>query len=182
MTYNLWKLDDHPELVSALFAAHREAAIVNDNASKVAVQQAWGGSGRFENAMIAGLATIGALHAPLVAARDLWLECDPLERGSRYPGFGNSFHPEGDPAFRRVSDVLDRLYRDAFNRVEWLEHDISKERGMSLTANAALYTAIVASICEVPRGLESALFALARIPAWAEMCGAVQHPVVGGVR
>ncbi len=69
MTYNLWKLDDHPELVSALFAAHREAAIVNDNASKIAVQQAWGGSGRFENAMIAGLATIGRCMLTITVLR-----------------------------------------------------------------------------------------------------------------
>lgn len=179
MTYKLWKLDDHPELVSALFAAHREAAIVNDNASKVAVQQAWGGSGRFENAMIAGLATIGALHAPLTAARDLW-EGGDIPR-DRIPGFGNSFY-QHDPAFNRVSLALQRKHQPALARLDMLSRQVQTGLGKTLWPNAALYTAIVASICEVPRGLESALFALARIPAWAEMCGAVQHPKVGGVR
>jgi citrate synthase len=193
VTYNLWKLDDHPELVSALFAAHREAAIVNDNASKIVVQQAWGGSGRFENAMIAGLATIGALHAPLTAARDLWerkaswpediATWDFTEE--RIPGFGNSFHKDvaGDPAFFALAALLHRRYRWADIRLDELMHLIwERFPGAKLVPNAAMYTAIVASICEVPRGLESALFALARIPAWAEMCGAVQHPIVGGVR
>lgn len=188
MKFNLWKLDDHPELVSALFAAHREAAIANDNASKIAVQQAWGGSGRFENAMIAGLATIGALHAPLTQARDLWehakggyigkfgKDCD------RVPGFGNSFHKSGDRAFHPLADLMAVKYPAETGRVAELASRVSKYAGTWLPPNAAMYTAIVASICEVPRGLESALFALARIPAWAEMCGAVQHPVVGGVR
>lgn len=196
MTYSLWKLDDHPELVSALFAAHREAAIGNDNASKIAVQQAWGGSGRFENAMIAGLATIGALHAPLTAARDLWEDSDPVSRmqemlgaRQRYPGFGNSFWAGTDPAFKQVDDVLrDGGYEGRYS--PWSIQMIGMcdyvkgvhAWGRLHFPNAAMYTAIVASICEVPRGLESALFALARIPAWAEMCGAVQHPVVGGVR
>lgn len=183
VTFSLWKLDDHPELVSALFAAHREAAIANDNASKLCVQQAYGGSGRFENAIIAGMATIGALHAPLAAARVFWedddLWCDP---GERYPGLGNSFHKNGDPAFRQVYDVLDRLYVEHARRIDNFEWNCSEERKQNLLANAAMFTAVVASICEVPRGLECTLFALARIPAWAEMCGAVQHPKVVGVR
>lgn len=188
MKWGLWKLDDHPELVSALFAAHREAAIANDNASKLCVLQAWGGSGRFENAIIAGMATIGALHAPLVAARDLFesgtaldlrLMCQQKERA---PGFGNSFHKGGDPAFKPVARILDEKYTDHYGRLIYLHGQMSTAFGEFITANAAMYTAIVASICEVPRGLEPALFALARIPAWAEMCGAVQHPKVGGVR
>lgn len=189
MNLNLWKLDDHPELVSALFAAHREAAIANDNASKLCVQQAYGGSGRFENAIIAGMATIGALHAPLVAARELWeswyaeeFRWDDLT-GGRVPGFGNSFHEHGDPAFRRVVDVLDAKYPfEAGKLRELVDYVCRCTRNHQLRINAAMLTAVVASFCEVPRGLESALFALARIPAWAEMCGAVQHPKVGGVR
>lgn len=193
MKLNLWKLDDQPELVSALFAAHREAAIANDNASKLCVQQAHGGSGRFENAIIAGMATIGALHAPLSAARELWeLPFLGMEKyiakvarlGRRIPGYGNSFYPHGDPAFR---PVLDALPGNCVRALEVLNGFVHREIGeiaedTFLAPNAAMYTAIVASICEVPRGLESALFALARIPAWAEMCGAVQHPKVGGVR
>lgn len=195
MTFNLWKLDDHPELVSALFAAHREAAIANDNASKLCVLQAWGGSGRFENAIIAGMATIGALHAPLVAARELWEAYHSWDEdflrysfdAVRVPGVGNSFH-QHDGAFNGVLGVLAASYQEEFNRIARLEYHASgaiNTRSGTLAVwriNAAMYTAIVASICEVPRGLEPALFALARIPAWAEMCGAVQHPKVGGVR
>lgn len=187
MTWNLWKLDDHPELVSALFAAHREAAVANDNASKLCVLQAWGGSGRFENAIIAGMATIGALHAPLVAARDLWeLRYDLAAQAGalhvRIPGLGNSFYSDGDPAFNRVCECLERHYPGESARAAQLEGLVEDFFGVNIRINAAMYTAIVASICEVPRGLEPALFALARIPAWAEMCGAVQHPKVGGVR
>lgn len=195
MKFNLWKLDDHPELVSALFAAHREAAIANDNASKLCVQQAWGGSGRFENAIIAGMATIGALHAPLSAARELW-EDDEFENrirvmltnGERVPGFGNSFFPDIDPAFRRVWHEIDDAYspyQRECGRMFAMMHTIepgAKDSERRLWPNAAMLTAIVASICEVPRGLESALFALARIPAWAELCASQQHPKVGGVR
>jgi hypothetical protein len=190
MKFNLWKLDEHSELVEALFAAHREAAIANDNASKLCVQQAWGGSGRFENAIIAGMATIGALHAPLRAARELWEHGEPPSRVDKWPGFGNSFWSAGDPAFRRVDSALrhdswDGRYVAEVCRLIDLCAKFECATGCDsdeVAPNAALYTAIVASICEVPRGLESALFALARIPAWAEMCGAVQHPVVGGVR
>lgn len=191
MNFNLWKLDEHPELVEALFAAHREAAIANDNASKLCVQQAWGGSGRFENAIVAGMATIGALHAPLRAARELWETNEPrghalsiMISGERVPGFGNSFHLS-DPSFNPVIKVLNQSYPKILARLIQFEMEINDAkphlRG-SLYPNAAMYTAIVASICEVPIGLEPALFAMARIPAWAEMCGAVQHPKVGGVR
>lgn len=189
MKFNLWSLDDHPELVEALFAAHRKAAIANDNASKLCVQQAWGGSGRFESAIIAGMATIGALHAPLVAARELW-ESSALDeeitsygwRGGRVPGFGNSFHTE-DPAFSSVNDAIWH-YDDARARLVWISWLVRERvfgRNVDLRPNAALYTAIVASICQVPRGLEPALFAIARIPAWAEICGATQHPKIGGM-
>lgn len=179
MKFNLWKLDDHPELVSALFAAHREAAIANDNASKLCVQQAWGGSGRFENAIIAGMATIGALHAPLSQARELW-EGGDIPHG-RIPGFGNSFYPH-DPAFNRVALALQRKHQSAIARLDMLSRQVQTGLGKTLWPNAAMYTAIVASICEVPRGLESALFALARIPAWAELCASQKHPKVGDVR
>lgn len=184
MTYSLWKLDDHPELVSALFAAHREAAIANDNASKLCVQQAYGGSGRFENAIIAGMATIGALHAPLAAARELWESEASWQRmldcGERVPGFGNSFWPAGDPAFDQVESCLAAAYPHEYSVYEALCARIGAAIG--LMPNAAMYTAIVASICEVPRGLECTLFALARIPAWAELCASQQHPKVGGAR
>lgn len=197
MNFNLWKLDDHPELVEALFAAHREAATANDNASKLCVQQAWGGSGRFENAIIAGMATIGALHAPLVAARDLWEDHERYKRisgmltsGERIPGFGNAFHPMGDPAFRPVWDVIcegghtgryHTQWRTAFEMIQAYAYGRNHSTNDCIP-NAALLTAIVASICEVPIGLEPALFALARIPAWAELCGQTRHPVIGGVR
>lgn len=199
MNFNLWKLDDHPELVSALFAAHREAAIANDNASKLCVQQAWGGSGRFENAIIAGMATIGALHAPLVAARELYENPHRyiriramISKGERVPGFGNAFYSMGDPAFSQVWDVIcggghtgryHAQWRVAFEMIQAYAYgrNCSTNNG-SCSPNAALLTAIVASICEVPRGLEPALFALARIPAWAQLCGETRHPVVGGVR
>lgn len=197
MKFNLWKLDEHSELVEALFAAHREAAIANDNASKLCVQQAWGGSGRFENAIIAGMATIGALHAPLVAARklfelggsaDLYIE-EWVKRGERVPGFGNSFFGgRGDHSFNEPCRILMRAYGWAYDRVgelkgtiEWVRQERGKEAA-EISPNAAMWTAVIASICEVPIGLEPALFAMARIPAWAEMCGAVQHPKVGGVR
>lgn len=192
MKFNLWRLDDHQELVEALFAAHREAAIANDNASKLCVQQAWGGSGRFENAMIAGLATIGSLHAPLTKARDLWearahwAEFVPsiVASKERIPGFGNSFWPS-DPAFKRVKAVITTQYGEPYQRMNELWEIVAANtdgRTSSLSPNAAMYTAIVASVCAVPIGLEPALFAMARIPAWAEMCGEVQHPRVGGVR
>lgn len=188
MNFRLWGLDGHPELIDALFTAHRAAALDNNNASRLAVQQSYGGSGRFENAIIAGMATIGALHAPLCATRallDLPLFAAERQiarwaaRHERIPGFGNSFHPDGDPAFQGVMKVLSERYKPFADVIDALALMAEKATGKRIAPNAAMYTAMTAIICQVPKGLEPTLFALARIPAWADLCGTAQHPAVG---
>lgn len=168
----------HRRLWDGLMAAHGRAVRDNPNSSRETVAVAFQGSGSMTQAIAAGMLVTGLRHAPLEAARALLgFPADLLERkaavGDFIPGFGNSFFPSGDPAFLPLLDRLRDDFPDWYQLV--LQMRAAMERGLPAlkTAvgghepNAALYTALVCELCQVPRGAEIVVFLLPRLGVWA---------------
>lgn len=155
----------HEELVSQLVFAHQDAARTNQNASSQIAVIASKGSGDFSKGVIAGIASIGGAHAPLYQARQVYRHAtkDWIATQKIVPGFGNSFYKDKiDPSFELLDKYIRKEYPTAAGRIDELHGYVKK-----VYPNAALYTAAVCEICEVPDGLESALFIISRVPVWA---------------
>jgi citrate synthase len=160
-------------LLNLLVKAHQDAARNNPNASAELCKVATEGSGDFTKGVIAGLAATGGAHAPLGAARTVYKYgfINYWDTGEKVPGFGNSFYKDKiDPAFVPTITHIKKYHTKYFERVVHLTNEIQKLMGKRLQPNAALITACVAEILEIPLGYESLIFMLARIPVWAEKC------------
>lgn len=163
------RLDSLPTspLLEALFQAHAKAAADNANLSKQAAVQAYQGSGDIGKAIMAGICTLGHLHAPLMQAYRLcYLSPEAVGdiriNWQRVPGFGNSFHKGlGDPAFFPVRDMLPDEVERALSDVEVV---------VRRPANAALYTAIVLHLENLPPEAGMLIFIQARTPVWVQAC------------
>jgi citrate synthase len=160
-------------VLEELLTAHRHAAQDNPNASSQVAAFVLEAGCTFSQAVAAAVSTLGGLHAPLRAARDVYRYGEPAEitarasAGEKIPGFGNSFHRDRvDPAFANVGAVLELHFPAAVARIEELQAAVWAA-GKKVWPNAALFTAAVCEICRVPDGREEALFLMARIPAWA---------------
>jgi citrate synthase len=159
-------ITDHKELVEALIEAHQTAALHNSNASSQIAQVATAGSHDFSKGVIAAIASTGGGHAPLSQARQVYRYATQewVAQQKIVPGFGNSFYKDKvDPAFENVLNILTEKFPSARKRIDELHGWVKK-----VYPNAALITAAVCEICEVPDGLESSLFILSRVPVWAQ--------------
>jgi hypothetical protein len=158
--------------------AHGRAVRDNPNGSRETAVMAFQGSGSMTHAIAAGMLVTGLHHAPLGAARDLLREPpEVLEglaaAGAFVPGFGNSFFPGGDPAFLPILSLLEADFPEQHQRVLLYREAI--QRGLpplkvavgGHEPNAALYTAVVCDLCQVPLGAEIVIFLLPRIGVWA---------------
>jgi citrate synthase len=162
-------------LLELLLVAHQRATCDNQNASRQVAFVATKGSGRFSQGAAAGILTIGLRHAPIGAAREVlsWTSADiseAIRHGKIVPGWGNSFHRDGiDPAFMPVWDALHASWPAM---TAWIAHHTNLFHGLGkrVYPNAALLTAAVCEICEIPTGIEEALFIVARVPVWAAEC------------
>jgi citrate synthase len=163
----------HPdeEMLTKLFAAHRRAALVNDNMSSLTAASAYVGSGDMGKAIIAALATLGNLHGPVIQARNVltaWTSNDIREAvtyGMHVPGWGNSFFKDKvDPAWADLYDLC--VKRESFQRVLRIT-DLLKSLGKNVPPNAAILTAYCCEEMEWLRGAEVVLFLSARVSAWA---------------
>jgi citrate synthase len=158
-------------LLNLLVMAHQKAARDNPNASAELCRIATEGSGDFTKGLIAALATTGGAHAPLAAARKVWKDGlnDDHWDGEKVPGFGNSFYKDIiDPAFVPVVTYIRDKYYTEYKELAHLKADVKKYTGKDLQPNAAILTAMVCEILEIPEGMEILVFLLARAPVWAE--------------
>lgn len=163
--------DAESRLLCELWRAHERAARDNPNASKEVAVAAFQGSGSMTQALAAGLLTTGAKHAPLAAARHVW-RSTPKEievrarAGEIIPGFGNTFHPDGDPAWNDFAFLLQDAFPEAWQHVVFLTERVQGIPPRRITANAALYTAAACDLLEVPDGAEILFFLLPRLGVW----------------
>jgi citrate synthase len=165
-------------LLKDLEYAHYRAALTNHNTSSQVATATYAASGDLGKAIAAATLAQGSLHAPIIAARDLlesmpepWLTAERIvDSGRRVPGFGNSFYKtEIDPSFFPVYAVLPPA----------LQTDIMAIKAKvlpKLHPNAAIITAAVCIAAELPRGVEPAIFAYCRIPAWTKRCLEMKLP------
>ena len=93
------------------------------------------------------------------------------DMGKKIPGFGNSFFKDSiDPAWFNVESLLQDRFPKVSARIEELGGFVTASIGTKLYPNAAMFTAAACSELGVVRGFESALFIIARIPAWGGLC------------
>lgn len=162
-------------LMQMVLDAHDKAARTNPSSSTLACQNAGMSTGSAALGIASAMMTLGSLHAPIEAARVIYETAtqksiiESVMQGNIIPGFGNSFFKVGiDPAWEQVSKYIELNLSDMHGRIydltQWMHRS-----GKILYPNAALFSAAAASECGVKRGAEVAIFAIARIPAWAEM-------------
>lgn len=171
------ELDDlRQQLMDLVVEAHQTAAKNNPNASSGACQNAFFGSGKIENGLASALLTLGTRHGPVQDARAVFENASTeyvkngVKSGAIIPGFGNSFFKDGiDPAWEKVSEFIKNNFRRDHAKIVELNNAI-RECGKNVFPNAALYTAVACSICNVRNGCEIAIFAMARIPVWTSIC------------
>jgi citrate synthase len=164
-------------LLQDLEYAHYRAALTNQNTSSQVATATYAASGDLGKAIAAATLAQGSLHAPITAARDLLDSDEPcvyagelLRAGKRVPGFGNSFYKGRiDPSFDAVYAALPEVFR---RRMEWVQDSFFP----AVFPNAAIITAAVCIAAELPRGIEPAIFAYCRIPAWTKLCLAMKLP------
>lgn len=159
------------DLYFALLSAHDAAATAQPNGSIQTAHIVYQASGSMVAALSAASLAQGGLHAPIEEARALLRAGDAaaedarymLECGEKVPGFGNSFYPDGDPAFFPVEAILRQQYPD-------LVAIIDEVRSTNLKLpppNAAMWTAAAMEAMGMPVGLGPALFISTRVKAWA---------------
>ena len=173
-------LVDNPfttSLLETTLAAHNNAALGNRNLSSEIVSAVTRGSGDFTKATSAALLSIGEAHAPIDKARYIFRFAKPEDltalrkAGTKVPGWGNSFFKDGiDPAFIPVHELIAANCPDYIARLDTLTMAVNGGFDKKLHPNAAILTAMVCEIINLPPGLESSLFILGRLPAWAKLC------------
>jgi citrate synthase len=171
MLHELFNRPQHAELLGLLAESHYRAALDNANTSSAVAVAVYAASGRLCNAIAAASLAQGGLHAPIAQARALFKFRDPVaaamylrDTGQRVPGFGNSFYKDRiDPAFSLLFQSL-----PAAQKV--LIAEINTEVLPKLFPNAAIITAAVCEVADIPNGAESTIFVHCRTPAWTKLC------------
>jgi citrate synthase len=149
------------ELLRLVIEAHQKSAR-NNNASTAAAVNAFHGSSDFNNSIVGAVSTLGHKHGPINEARRV------LIFGNTFticPGFGNSFYPNGDPAWIPVSDYIRQNFPSYAEKLD----NLNKFYAPKVKPNAAMWTAVTCEILRWPWGFESMIFILARIPVWADI-------------
>jgi citrate synthase len=167
---------DKLALLQAVFDAHDTAARNNQNASSAAAMNAFIGSGMLANAIASAVMTLGHRHGPITQARFVYEQMDEaslksaVENRVRVAGFGNSFFKDGiDPAWRSVSEIIERQFPEAHARLNELRQWLS-DSGKNLFPNASMYSAIACSELGMIYGSEPSIFVIARTAAWTSRC------------
>jgi citrate synthase len=161
------------KLLQTLCAAHHQSAF-RESASTVNVIQAAAGSGKLENAIAAGILTMGFRHAPLVSTTEFLSQEYPemqvdayLSTGLKVPGWGGSFqkdHP--DPLWAEMNHLLQGFKIGAkLSAVTGELHNLGK----MIFPNPSAYTAAVAITLEMPAELTPYLFIAARLSVWTQL-------------
>lgn len=161
------------ELARVVVTAQQRAARDQRNVSSVFLVNCAAQGVPFHQALIGALSTLGGRHGPVTAARRSLYDGGAevhLERCERVPGFGSEVYDEaGDPNWHEVEKLVRERFPKDFDRIEQVKGLIQQSRGVTVCANAAGYTAVLAERLDVPRGTEDAVFIHACLPVWSEL-------------
>lgn len=159
----------------AVLEAHDQSAR-RANISHDAVILSAIGSGDYSKGIIAALATIGGIHAPLAQTFDLLILDDPeplvveiLAMGMRVPGWGNGFWKgQPDPLWKDVNSLLEELSPVLFEKIVAVTA-ILQSTGKIIFPNPSCYTAAAGILLGFNRQTVGSLFVGGRLDAWTEL-------------
>ena len=160
---------------AAVAQAHLDAAR-RDNASTQFLMASYSTNGQdVLRSVTAAIGTMGGAHAPIVATYQL-LQGDTediarkmLAMQIRVPGYGNSFVKDSpDPIWKEAHEKLEETAPDLFEKVLAGRAALNAV-GKDLHPNAAIYTAALALIMQVPMRLSPMLVVELRASAWREI-------------
>jgi citrate synthase len=158
-------------LLDAVLKAH-DASARRDNISTVNLKNAAIGSGRYTNALVAALSSIGGPHGPVLEAMgfiDGGRVDEYLDFGFKIPGWGNSFvKGQPDPIWSDVDSLLNEHWKAMHSRLEAVTKELHGA-GKNVFPNPGGYTAAAALILGLPAEIASWLFVAGRLNAWSEM-------------
>ena len=159
-------------LFQAVLQAHEQSAL-RENISREVIRLAAMGSGDYLQAIVAGLSSLGGLHAPLVQTWDLLDADDPtfeakamLRQDERVPGWGNGF-VKGGPD--EIWKDVERLVGQEDPRMIANINDVTQllqSRGKMIYPNPSCWTAAVGHILGFGRQTTAFLFVQGRLGAW----------------
>jgi citrate synthase len=164
------------DLMTLACMAHA-SSVYRENVSSVTVLNAWVGSRRYEQAIAAGILTLGdGLHAPVVRAMALLGHDHPgtlatglLKKHQKVPGWGNAFVKDHrDPAWDGVDRALFEHFNKWWTRLEMVTMALH-DAGKKLYPNPAAYTAACCMALEIPNKIASYLVVAGRLNAWTEL-------------
>ena len=160
------------ELLRRLFVAHTAAAR-NSSASTGAVINAYSGSKSYPAAIASALLAFGEVHGPVIAARQLLENADPVAQAGFIFGHGKRVAGWGSGLDQSDS------WNDVFEQIETMnpalgQHiaDVTKffsDAGKAILPNPACATAAAAIILGVPEAVTMFLLVTCRLPAWSEI-------------
>jgi citrate synthase len=164
-------------LLQALLKTHYQSCF-RDNASSVSVMNAADSSQELSKAIVAGLATMGARHAPVedtahmlgLGLAELSREVDQtLAAGEKVPGWGGNFQGvEPDALWAEVDKILHCDWPELGDKLDSVTARLAA-RAKLLQPNPSAYTACAALALRMPPKLAPYLFILGRISGWAEI-------------
>jgi len=91
-----------------------------------------------------------------------------IDAGKIIPGWGNSFFKQSiDPSWAPASHFLKENHGAVHEKIDAISERIFKGTGRVIYPNAAAFTAASCEILGIPRGVESHMFVVGRMAAWA---------------
>jgi citrate synthase len=158
-------------LFFACLRAHH-AASKRKNGSSMALRLAFQGSGDFNKAVIAALATLGGRHGPIAQTEHFLLEDDPsalvngmLDAGLKVPGWGSSF-PLPDNDWAETERLLRIVNPTLMAKVDAVTASLGDKH---LLPNPSCFTACTAICLGIPPEIAPFIFIAGRIAGWAEI-------------
>ena len=167
--------DQDEQLLVSLYDAHAKSAY-RPNASSVAVANAAASSGEVDKAIVAGIMTLGGLHAPLRNTyRFLHMENPAssvawyIETDEKVPGWGGTFQKiEPDPLWASVDVNLHDFHPELYEKICGVTEALH-DQGRIIHPNPSAYTVAVALALKMPERMAVFLFIQARLGPWAQI-------------
>src|SRR6185436_14562938 len=137
------------------------------NPSSMMVAETTRGSMDFSKALIAGLCSIGGIHAPLIETWNVlmgaWDVDAILKNGGIVPGWGSSFDgKEWEP----LDACLALHWPDLYKRIEEVTAKL-KKAGRDIKPNPSCWTAAVGIALNLPLVILPWIFVTGRLDAWS---------------
>lgn len=159
---------EEQRLLAVIGEAHYKSSF-RENPSSVAITVAGTASGSFTQSLIAALATLGGVHAPIEATYDLLASEGPVPENEKLPGWGTSFiKGQIDPVWLPVDECLALLNPSLHQKIESITRALHV-KGKIVYPNPSCYTAATALTLGIPRRLSAWLFVGGRLHAWYEL-------------